>query len=145
MPRAKVFSIRVYDRVLTGAELENNQIADRLRFNLHDWTSVSAPAAGANARVAGEAVTADGSFDRALLALENGGTVNIPADQTVGTHVLLTNGVAVARGGYTGSGNRGTRVDWLTGPGLLRVAGGLGEPIPAESDFPVRGVTVIIR
>ena len=71
--------------------------------------------------------------------------MNIPADQTVGTHVLLTNGVAVARGGYTGSGNRGTRVDWLTGPGLLRVAGGLGEPIPAESDFPVRGVTVIIR
>ena len=145
MPRAKVFSIRVYDRVLTGAELENNQIADRLRFNLHDWTPASAPADGANARVAGEAVTADGSFDLALLALENGGAVNIPANQTVGTHVLLTNGVAVARGGYTGSGNRGTRVDWLTGPGLLRVAGGLGEPIPAESDFPVRGVTVIIR
>ena len=80
---------------------------------LSQTVSVSS-AVDANVRVAGEAVTANGSFDLALLALENGGTVNIPANQTMGAHVLLTNGVAVARGGYTGSGNRGTRVDWLT-------------------------------
>ena len=144
-PNAKVFSVRVYDRLLTAEELENNQLVDRLRFNARVWTEGDVPPAGSTARVVGGASTASASVDLEVLALERGGTLDLPSDVTVGAHVLLTNGVAVARGGYTGSGNRGTRVDWLAGPGLLRVAGGLGEPIPAASEFPVRGVTVIIR
>ena len=164
MPNAKVFSIRVYDRVLTGAELENNQIADRLRFNLHDWTGtaqggawndaanwthsgggVSAPETGANVRVADAAVDAGTAVDLAVLALENGGKLNLQSGVTVGTHVLLTNGVAVARGGYTGSGNRGTRVDWLSGPGLLRVGGGLSAEIPGVREFLSVGLIITIQ
>lgn len=62
-----------------------------------------------------------------------------------GAHVLLTNGVAVARGGYTGSGPRGQKVSWLSGPGLLRVGGGLSEDIPAVSEFPALGTVIVFR
>ena len=158
MPNAKVFSIRVYDRVLTASELENNQIADRLRFNLHDWTgaiqggawddgaswkhsggAAAVPGNGANVRVAGASVDTGVTTDLSVLAFEDGGTLNLSREATVGTHVLLTNGVAVARGGYTGNGNRGTRVNWLEGPGLLRVGGGLTEEIPGVREFPSVG------
>lgn len=145
-PNAKVFSVRVYDRLLTSEELESNQIADRLRFNLHEWTASSAPTDGANARIRNETVVASASVDLSVLAIEKGGVLNLPQeDVTVGTHVLLTNGVAVARGGYTGTGRRGTRVPWLVGPGLLRVGGGLSEVIPGANEFLYSGVTIIVR
>ncbi|MBR4170323.1 MAG: hypothetical protein IKR48_01580 [Kiritimatiellae bacterium] len=163
-PNAKIFSIRVYDRVLTATELENNQIVDRLRFNLHDWTgeggtttwtdasnwkhsggAAAVPGYGTNVRVAEASVNTEISSDLSVLALEDGGTLNLPRNVTVGTHVLLTNGVAVARGGYTGNGNRGTRVSWLEGPGLLRVGGGLAEEIPSVHEFPSVGLILSIQ
>ena len=145
LPNAKVFSVRVYGRLLTDAELENNQLVDRLRFNARVWTEGDAPPAGSTARVVGGVATASAPVDLEVLALEKGGTLDLPSDVTVGAHVLLTNGVAVARGGYTGSGPRGQKVSWLSGPGLLRVGGGLSEDIPAVSEFPACGLIIKIR
>ena len=61
--------------------------------------------------------------------------------------MAYVDGQPVARGIYTGSGSLGTKVAWLSGEGVLQVAGGLGLdypttiPTPAEDGSFVFGAT----
>ncbi len=150
---AHYHGLRFYNRSLASDELLANAAVDGLRFfsytyagtgaseNWSDlaWTAPekatgTAPSALTNAyaqvKNAAVSVTAADHVGLAGLSLEDGATLDIAADAVAAVKVLYVEGVAVRRGIYTGTGAFGEQVGWLSGEGVLRVAGAPDAAIP---------------
>ena len=142
------YGLRFYNRHLTADELKANAAVDGLRFwsytytgtgaaeNWSDiaWTAperatTTAPSTQTNAYAQLVNVTANvTSADNVALlglSLEDGAKLNLASDVDMAVKALYVEGVAVAHGIYTGTGSFGTQVSWLSGEGVLRVAGRL--------------------
>ena len=152
------YAFRLYDRVLTAEELEQNGALDGLRFFSFtytgtgaavDWSAVpwtaperastTAPNAAthyAQVKNATVAVQAADAVSLKGLSLESGATLDIASDATVDVKVLYVGGARVPRGIYTGTGTFGTQVDWLAGGGVLRVAGSFAASVPTKLAIP---------
>ena len=152
------YAFRLYDRVLTAGELEQNAALDGLRFFSFtytgtgaavDWSAVpwtaperattTAPNAAthyAQVKNATVAVQAAVAVSLKGLSLESGATLDIAFDAVVDVKVLYVGGARVPRGIYTGTGTFGTQVDWLAGGGVLRVAGSFAASVPTKLAIP---------
>ena len=152
------YAFRLYDRVLTADELEQNGALDGLRFfsftytgtgNAVAWPAVpwtaperattTAPNATSHyAQLKNAAVSVSAADAVALkgLSLENGTTLDIASGAVMDVQVLYVGGARVPRGIYTGTGTFGTQVDWLAGGGVLRVAGSFAAPVPTILAIP---------
>ena len=152
------YAFRLYDSVLTEDELEQNGALDGLRFFSFtytgmgysvDWSAIpwtaperattTAPNAEthyAQVKNATVAVHAADAVSLKGISLENGATLDIASDAVVDTHVLYVGGTRVPRGIYTGTGTFGTQVDWLSGGGVLRVAGSFAASVPTTIAVP---------
>ena len=152
------YAFRLYDRVLTADELEQNGALDGLRFfsftytgtgNAVAWSAVpwtaperattTAPnATNHYAQLKNAAVSVSAADAVALkgLSLENGATLDIASGAVMDVQVLYVGGARVPRGIYTGTGTFGTQVDWLAGGGVLRVAGSFAAPVPTTMAIP---------
>ena len=147
-------AFRMYNRMLSPGEIVTNAIIDKLRFWSFSYAGTGAPenwsdlawavpekAKGAvpstltneYAQIANAAVNVAASDHVGLagLSLEDGATLNLAADAIAAVKVLYVEGVAVPRGVYTGTGPVGTQVSWLSGDGILGVAGSLDRGAPS--------------
>ncbi|MBQ6007994.1 MAG: hypothetical protein IJL17_05615 [Kiritimatiellae bacterium] len=148
------YGLRFYNRYLTSDELKTNAAVDGLRFWSYTYTGTgvaenwsdiawlapekvtgAAPSTLTNdfAQIANAAVNVAASDHVGLagLSLEDGATLNLAADAIAAVKVLYVEGVAVPRGVYTGTGPVGTQVSWLSGDGILGVAGSLDRGAPS--------------
>ena len=147
------YAFRYYNRELTRVEIVTNATVDKLRFFSHrwngagateDWSSIAwtvpEKASGTSpSTLTNESATivnatvnvaaADG-VALAALSLEDGATLNVAADAEMVVKALYVEGVAIRHGIYTGTGPVGTQASWLSGDGLVRVAGRLDFGIP---------------
>ena len=153
------YAFRMYNRMLSMDEMATNAIIDKLRFwsysyagtgaaeNWSDlaWT-VPEKATGAgpstltndyaqivNATVG---VSAADRVGLAGLSLEDGAKLDLASDAVAAVKVLYVEGAAVPRGVYTGTGPVGTQVSWLSGDGILGVAGALDRGVPSRIPTP---------
>lgn len=142
---ARYFAVRLYNRGLTDEEIAYNAMIDQLRFwapryegGSADWSAaawqnsmggaVVAPSTATNgyATVANATVNVAAVDVVALkaLSLEDGAKLNLAEGSVVSVRLLYVEGNAIPRGVYTGSeGAPGTPVAWLSGKGVVRVAG----------------------
>ena len=150
---AHYYGLRLYNRALTAPERYANAAVDGLRFfsftytgtgaaeNWSDiaWTAperatTTAPSTQTNAYAqlvnVTANVTAADNVGLAGLSLEDGAKLNLASDVDMAVKALYVEGVAVAHGIYTGTGSFGTQVSWLSGDGVLRVAGRLDRRVP---------------
>ena len=148
------YAFRMYNRMLSMDEITTNTVLDKLRFFSYTYTgtgaaenwgdiawtiperaTVAAPSTQTNAYAQLVSVTANvaaaDNVGLAGLSLEDGATLNIAADAIAAVKVLYVEGVAVPRGVYTGTGPVGTQVNWLSGDGILGVAGSLNRGVPS--------------
>ena len=154
------YSIRFYNRSLSPAEIATNAIIDKLRFfsfkydgadeNWADiaWdapesTAATPPTAPGNTtndwvQIVGAQVTVAATDDIGLmgLSLEDGATLSIPSGERAAVKVLYVEGQPVKRGLYSGDGVNGVQVSWLSGSGVLAVAGATDASLPAGSYSP---------
>ena len=130
---------RVYDRSLTDAEVVRNALVDGLRFFARSWPG--ATRTNDCVRLAGERVeVAAGTWKTLLgLSLEDDAELVLGAGADVSARVLYVGGRAVPAGIYTGNGPLGEQVDWLSGPGVLRVAGAAAGNVPTTVVLPEPG------
>lgn len=135
------YGLRFYSRPLSIKELKRNSEIDRLRFwsytysgngsavNWEDvaWTAPqgatgSVPtSANDYAQVGHAALSVAADIALAGLSLEDGATISIAADAVATVNTLYVEGVQVRSGFYTGTGDFGMRVSWLSGNGILCV------------------------
>ena len=153
------YSFRFYNRMLSMDEMTSNFLVDKLRFWSYTYTGAGAaenwgdiawtkpegetavaPSTGTNsyAQVVNATVNvvASDKVGLAGLSLEDGATLNIPADAVVAVKVLYVEGQAIPRGIYTGTGGFGTQVNWISGDGVVRVAGSLTAGVPCMFPTP---------
>jgi len=148
---AWIYSLRVYNRALTEAEVLQNALVDRFRFHAWhiegtgaevDWSaapwldpqrqaSASVPPATTNdCAVVDNAIVNVSPLDQPALAsllLADGAVLNVAEGAVVSVKELYVEGVKVARGIYSGGDN----LDWVTGAGVVRVAGDPDRAIPS--------------
>ena len=139
------YALRFYNRALSAEEFETNFLIDRLRFwsfryfgsgGSVNWNSIpwevheeaggrTSPATTSYAQIVNSAVTVAASDNATLLglSLEDGATLSLDSGIVVSANILYVEGAAVPRGLYTGSGPVGTPVSWISGAGIVRVAG----------------------
>lgn len=152
--KGRIYCARLYNRQLTETEIAQNAMVDNFRFRAvramgtggavdwsalgwtkNDGSSIAAPgvaptvwAVVANVEThvaASDAVTLRG------LSLEDGATLAVDATASVEAKLLYVEGQPVARGVYTGEGGTaGTVVPWVSGTGIVCVAGSLDQEIP---------------
>ena len=148
------YAFRMYNRMLSMDEMATNAIIDKLRFWSFSYAGTGAPenwsdlawavpekATGAvpstltneyaqivNATVG---VSAADRMGLAGLSLEDGAKLDLASDAVAAVKILYVEGVAVPRGVYTGTGPVGTQVSWLSGDGILGVAGSLNRGVPS--------------
>ena len=154
------YAIRFYNRSLSAAEMMTNAVIDKLRFfsfkydgadeNWADvaWdapesTAATPPTVPGNTtndwvQIVGSQVTVAAGDDIGLmgLSLEDGATLAIPSGERAAVKVLYVEGQPVKRGLYSGDGVNGVQVSWLSGSGVLAVAGAVDGSLPAGSYTP---------
>ena len=152
------YGLRLYNRPLTTTELDRNFVVDRLRYfsYLHsasgaaNWsdiawtvpetTTATAPSTSTNAYVqikgATVNVTAADKVGLMGLSLEDGAKLDIADGAVAAVKVLYVEGHQIARGFYTGTGSGAVQVDWLSGNGILRVAGSRSGTFPSVFPTP---------
>ena len=147
------YALRFYDRMLSIDEIAYNALIDKLRFwsytyagngAMVNWSEItwSAPEKSTSA-VPGtqtsdyaqikNATVSVGTADVVSLkglSLEDGATLNMAEGAVVSVKVLYVEGQAVPRGIYSGSRTSGEQANWLSGSGVVRVAGSIEDPIP---------------
>ena len=147
-------AFRMYNRMLSPDEVRTNSIIDRLRFwsysyagagAAENWSDLAwavpekasgaAPSVGTNefVQIVNATVNVAASDHVGLLglSLEDGATLDLASDAVAAVKVLYVEGSVVPRGVYTGTGPVGTQVSWLSGAGILRVAGSLDKGVPS--------------
>ncbi len=148
------YAIRFYNRSLSADEMMANAVIDKLRFfsfqysgadaNWADiaWdapestaaTPPTAPGSSTNdyVQIVGSQVTVASSDNIGLmgLSLEDGATLDLPSGSRAAVKVLYVNGQPVPRGLYSGDGVGGVQVAWLSGSGVLAVAGAMDGTFP---------------
>ena len=150
---AHYYGLRFYNRFLTADERYANAAVDGLRFFSYtytgtgaaeNWSDISwveperatttAPSTQTNAYAQLVNVTANVTAADTVglmgLSLEDGAKLNLASDADIAVKALYVEGVAVPHGIYTGTGSFGTQVSWLSGEGVVRVAGRLDRGIP---------------
>ena len=148
------YALRMYNRMLSMGEMTTNAVIDKLRFwsytytgggetvgwgdiawTLPEGSTDPAPSTRTNAyaQVANATVNvaAADSIGLAGLSLEDGAKLDVAAGAIAAVKVLYVEGVAIPRGIYTGTGPVGTQVSWLSGDGILGVAGSLDRGVPS--------------
>ena len=150
------YSIRFYTRTLSEAEMMTNAVIDKLRFfsfkysagedaNWADiaWdapesTAANPPTAPGNTtndfvQIIGSQVTVAATDDIGLmgLSLENGAALDIPSGERVAVKVLYVEGQPVKRGLYSANSANGIAAAWLSGDGVVAVAGAIDAEIPS--------------
>ena len=152
------YGLRLYNRPLTTTELDRNFVVDRLRYfsYLHsasgaaNWsdiawtvpetTTATAPSTSTNAyvQIKGATVNVAASDNVGLmgLSLEDGAKLDIADGAVAAVKVLYVEGQQIARGFYTGTGSGAVQVDWLSGDGILRVAGSRSGTFPSVFPTP---------
>ena len=148
------YSIRFYNRSLSPVEIATNAVIDKLRFfsfkysgAAANWADVSwdapestaatPPTAPGNltndwVRIIGSQATVAAGDNIGLmgLSLEDGASLVIPSGERVAAKVLYVEGQPVKRGLYSGDGVNGVQVSWLSGSGVLAVAGAMDAEFP---------------
>ena len=148
------YAIRFYDRSLSEVEMMTNAVIDKLRFFSFkyaganaNWADIAwdAPESTASTpptapgsstadyvQIIGSYVTVASSDTISLmgLSLEDGATLNLPSGSRAEAKVLYVNGQPVKHGLYSGDGVGGIQVDWLSGSGVLAVAGSTDGSFP---------------
>ena len=148
------YTVRFYDRSLSESEMMTNAVIDKLRFfsfkydganaNWADiaWdapesTAANPPTSPGNTtndyvQIIGSQITVAATDDIGLmgLSLEDGATLDIPSGERVAVKVLYVEGQPVKRGLYSGDGVNGVKVGWLSGSGVMAVAGSTGGTFP---------------
>lgn len=148
---AWIYSFRVYNRALTDAEVLQNARVDRFRFYAWhftgtgaavDWSAASwldtqyqasatVPPTTTNAHAAVVNATLNVAVADnpalASLSLADGAVLNVAEGAVVSVKELYVEGVKVARGIYTGADS----LAWVTGAGVVRVAGDMDRTIPS--------------
>ena len=148
------YSIRLYDRSLSEAEMMTNAVIDKLRFfsfkydgadaNWADiaWdapesTAATPPTAPGNTtndyvQIIGSQVTVASGDNIALagLSLEDYATLSIPSGKRIAVKVVYVNGEPVKRGLYSANPANGIEASWLSGDGVMAVAGATDGSIP---------------
>lgn len=148
------YSIRFYNRSLSEAEMMTNAVIDKLRFFSFkyagadaNWADIAweAPESTASTpptapgssttdyvQIIGSQVTVASSDTISLmgLSLEDGATLDLPSGSRAEAKVLYVNGQPVKKGLYSGDGVGGVQVDWLSGSGVLAVAGATDGSFP---------------
>ena len=151
------YAVRFYNRSLSPAEIATNAVIDKLRFfsfkydgtdeNWADivWdapesTASTPPTAPGNStndwvQIIGSQVTVAAGDDIGLmgLSLEDGATLDIPSSERVAVKVLYVEGQPVKRGLYSANSANGIAVAWLSGDGVVAVAGATDADIPSGS------------
>ena len=149
------YAVRFYDRSLSEAEMMTNAVIDKLRFFSFKYTGADAnwadiawdapesvaatqPAAPGNTtndyvQIVSSQVSVAAGDDIGLmgLSLESGATLDIPSGERVAVKVLYVNGELVKKGLYSGDGANGVQAGWLSGSGVMAVAGGVDGAFPA--------------
>ena len=149
------YAVRLYNRSLSAAEMMTNAVIDKLRFfsfkydganaNWADiaWdapestvsTPPTVPDSSTNdyVQIVGSqvAVVAGDNIAPAGHSLEDDATRSIPSGERVAVKVLYVNGAPVKRGLYSGDGANGVQVSWLSGSGVMAVAGATDGTLPA--------------
>ena len=131
--------LRIYGRGLTDAEVVHNALVDGFRFFPRTWSG--ATRTNDCVRVAGGRVDVPAGARKTLLglSLEADAELVLGAWADVAARVLYVGGRPVPAGVYTGNGPLGEQVDWLSGPGVLRVAGAAATDVPASVVLPAPG------
>ena len=148
------YAIRFYDRALSPSEIATNAVIDKLRFFSFkydgadaNWADIAweAPESTASTpptapgssttdyvQIIGSQVTVASSDTISLmgLSLEDGATLDLPSGSRAEAKVLYVNGQPVKKGLYSGDGVGGVQVDWLSGSGVLAVAGATDGSFP---------------
>ena len=154
----KYYVIRAYNRELTAEEVAANHAVDEARFtpgtftwtgatssnwaDASNWTTggvvaVRAPHDGDTVVIpSGKSVTVSANvYGLASLTVE--GSLDIASDVAVGAYTAERGGSALARGIYAGTGGTGSAtVAWVSGAGVLRVAGAANVDIPSKVPVP---------
>ena len=151
--QGRYYSIRLYSRALTADEVARNRLVDLVRYYGADPHSLTPPAGwrwdddvhlvperaaaatlvwrgAAGGRWADAANwTLDGA-DVAYAPMEldtavipEGASIVVDAGQAIEVAAITRAGDAVPAATYTGSGTLGAPVTWLSGPGMVRMAG----------------------
>jgi len=143
---ARFYGIRVYDRAITANEVTYNNAIDRIRFwdgrivgdgttpvawSSAKWASPEGvakakPTADGNGVAAVEnatvSVAASDGVNLYALSLENAGKLSLAEGVKVKARFLFVEGEKIGRGIYTGTGSLGTKVDWISGDGVVCVS-----------------------
>jgi len=153
MNQARFYSFRIYNRGLSYDEVWHNHVVEKLRYfapriagtsaatawSTAAWTdpdgaAVAKPSTATNgfAVVKNAAVSVAASDKVGLmgLSLEDDATLDLASDAVVAVRFLYVGGVKIARGIYTGTGETGTQVAWLTGSGVVRVTDSRTDAFP---------------
>lgn len=154
------YAIRFYNRSLSAAEMKTNALVDKLRFwsfrhassGTSAWSSISweapestastPPTAPSNqtndyVQIVGAQVTVSASDNVGLmgLSLEDGAKLDIESGARVAVKALYVNGQPVGQGVYSGNGTGGIHVSWLSGSGVMAVAGSTDGSVPSGNYY----------
>jgi hypothetical protein len=150
------YAVRFYNRPLSPAEIATNAVIDKMRFwsfkyeysgveehwadimwEAPESTAANPPFAPGNTtndyvQIIGARVTVDAGDNIGLmgLSLEDGATLSIPSGERVAVKVLYVEGQPVKRGLYSANSANGIAAAWLSGDGVVAVAGATDADIP---------------